>query len=64
MWRVFKAANRPWPNLDSDDVLDYMIAEAVAMRGGYEEKKQREELEKKREMEAWKKDKSRLEPLR
>ena len=33
LWRVCKEANRPWPVICSeDDVLDYMIMEAVFLR--------------------------------
>lgn len=50
MWRVCKEAGRPWPTLDSDDVIDYFIAEAVAIRVGGEDRAQ----EKKREIDRWK----------
>jgi hypothetical protein len=32
MWRVHKEAGRPWPVLCKDDVIDYMVMEAVAMK--------------------------------
>jgi hypothetical protein len=32
MWRVHKAAGREWPTLCEDDVIDYMVMEAVFMK--------------------------------
>lgn len=60
MWRAHKAAGRPWPTLSDDDVLDYMIMEAVAMKV----RKEDAEAEKKAEREAFKQDKSKLNQYR
>lgn len=59
MWRALKAANRPWPVLDDDPVIDYMLTEAVAMKAGLEEKEAREAQERKE----WKKDRESLKEL-
>lgn len=45
MWRVNKAADRPFPKLVEDDVLDYLITEAVYLRVSAEDEKLREEAE-------------------
>jgi hypothetical protein len=60
MWRTLRDAGRPWPVLSEDDVLDYMVMEAVAVKVRHEEA----EAQKKAEREAWKKDKSGLEQFR
>lgn len=60
MWRVFKAAGRPWPRLDEDDVIDYMIMEAVCLKVNKDDENQEKEQEKKE----WMKDKSGLDNLR
>lgn len=52
MWRVYKKANRPWPVIcPDDDVLDYMIMEAVALK----EDKEEAEAAKRAEADRWKK---------
>lgn len=55
MWRVCKAAGRPWPRLSDDDVIDYMVMEAVCLRAGREDEKDRKKAEKDAEMEKWRK---------
>ena len=50
MWRVCREAGRPWPVLSDDDVIDYMVMEAVALRA----KKQEENERKAAERERWK----------
>lgn len=60
MWRTYKAAGRPWPKLSDDDVLDYMVMEAVAMKV----RKEDAEIAKKQEREAFKKDRSKLDQYR
>lgn len=50
MWRVCKEAGRPWPVLCDDDVIDYMVMEAVALKVRKEEEKDRKAAEQK----AWK----------
>lgn len=40
MWRVYKESGRPWPVLcPEDDVLDYMVMEAVFLRVQKEDQK-------------------------
>lgn len=56
IWQVNKAAGRPLPTFSDDDVIDYMVMEAIALKVA---KKEKEEA-KKREIEDWKKDKSSL----
>ncbi len=51
MWRVCKEAGRSWPVLvPDDDVLDYMVMEAVCLKAREEDKKD----EKAREIAQWK----------
>lgn len=52
MWRVCKEANRPWPKLSEDDVLDYMVMEAVAAKVAKADAEER----KKQERKQWKSD--------
>ena len=53
MWRVCKEAGRPWPTLcPEDDVLDYMVMEAVYLRVQKQEEQARKDAERKR----WQKD--------
>lgn len=49
MWRAYQAAGRPWPKLDDDEVIDYMILEAVAVKAKQEER----EAEKQAEIQRW-----------
>lgn len=57
MWRVYKASGRPWPVLcPDDDVLDYMVMEAVFIRAQQEDQKAQEQAEKDQERKQWKKD--------
>ncbi len=60
MWRVYKEAGREWPVIDDDDVIDYMIMEAVALKASAEDQK----VEKKKEVKNWKKDSEGLNKLR
>lgn len=48
MWRTHKAAGRPWPKLSDDDVLDYMVMEAVALKANKEDREREKEQEKKK----------------
>lgn len=52
MWRVCKSAGRPWPVICEDDVLDFMICEAVALKV----RKEDEAAQKEAERNQWKKD--------
>lgn len=60
LWHVCKEAGRPWPQLDDDDVIDFMVMEAVAITAAKEAKKQEENQER----QSWKKDKGGLDKLR
>lgn len=58
MWRTHKAANRPWPVISQDPVIDYMIMEAVLMKV----RKQEADQQKKVEREEWKTKRDHLKP--
>jgi hypothetical protein len=48
LWRVHKEAGRPWPVIcPEDDVIDYMVMEAVALKVRHEDEKARKEAERK-----------------
>lgn len=51
MWRVHKAAGRPFPRVSNDDVVDYLVMEAVCQRINKEDEEARKEAER----DAWKK---------
>lgn len=51
LWRVCKAAGRPWPIIvPEDDVLDYMVMEAMFLKIQSQDK----EAAKEAERQAWK----------
>lgn len=50
MWRVYRSSGRPWPQLHEDEVIDYMVMEAVSLKV----KKQDEQARKEAERTAWK----------
>lgn len=60
MWRTYRAANRPWPKLSDDPVIDYMVMEAVFIKSLEEDRAAEKEQRKK----AWAKDKSKLDKFR
>lgn len=60
MWRVYRAANRPWPVISPDPVIDYMVMEAVYLKVQVEDA----QAEKQREIADWKTDKSKLDQFR
>lgn len=60
MWRVYKAAGRPWPVFSHDPVADYMLMEAVAIKSARVEREEQERAEKNAEREKFKKDFSEL----
>lgn len=64
MWRIHSSAKRPWPVIVDDDVLDYMVMEAVGVKAMLEDEKARKDLEDKKKREEWKDEKSNLEALR
>lgn len=51
MWRVCREAGRAWPRLSDDDVIDYMVMEAVYLKVKQEER----EAEKEQQRAQWKK---------
>lgn len=52
LWRVHKEAGRPWPIIcPEDDVIDYMVMEAVALRV----QKADEKAQKEQKIAEWKK---------
>jgi hypothetical protein len=64
LWRVYKESGRPWPVLADDDVIDYMVMEAVAIKAQKEDVEAQKKAEKEQEREKWKGDKSDLEQFR
>lgn len=50
LWRAHKEAGRPWPTLDEDEVIDYLVMEAVAVKAAQTEKEEREQQKR----EEWK----------
>lgn len=61
LWRVCKQAGRPWPTLDDDDVIDYLVMEAVAVKASEIER----EAEKEQEVDKWRQESvSKLEAFR
>lgn len=49
-WRVHKAARRPYPKVSDDEVVDYLVIEALALKAG----KERQEAEEEAKKQAWK----------
>lgn len=65
LWRVHKAAGRPWPVLcPEDDVIDYMVMEAVAIKAAKADEKAAEEARKEQERQKFKSDTSALDQYR
>lgn len=60
LWRACKEAGRSWPVLDDDEVIDFQIMEAVALKVNREDKKEAQ----KRKGEEFKHDEEGLEKLR
>jgi hypothetical protein len=54
MWRTYKEAGRPWPVLDDDPIIDYMIMEAVYLKVLREERDAQKEAEEREVKERWK----------
>lgn len=52
MWWACKDAGRPWPTLSDDDVIDYMVMEAVALKV----RKQEAARQKQAERDQWKRE--------
>jgi hypothetical protein len=57
---VCKEAGRPWPVICEDDVIDFQIMEAVAVKAAKDKEKAQKAAQKKQ----WQKDKAPLETLR
>lgn len=51
LWRANKQAGRPWPKISDDDVIDFMVMEAISLKVQLEDverdKKARKEAERK-----------------
>lgn len=60
MWRAHKESGRPWPIMDEDEVVDYLILEAVASKAAQEEIEHHEAVKK----DNWKKDTTNLDQYR
>ena len=61
LWRVHKDAGRPWPIIcEEDDVIDYMVMEAVAIRVRREDEK----AEKARKRKEWQRESGSLDQFR
>lgn len=60
LWTVCKEAGRGWPELDTDDVIDFMVMEAVAVKVA----KEREKAEQNKKADEFKHDKAGLDRLR
>jgi hypothetical protein len=56
LWRTCKAANRPFPTLSQDDVTDYLITEAVALKVARLDREAQENAAKDAEMRQKKKE--------
>lgn len=52
LWRTCKEAGRPFPKISDDDVIDFMVMEAVTIKV----RKEDEEAQKEQERKKWKKD--------
>lgn len=53
MWRALQNSGRPWPVLDEDEVVDYLILEAVAARAAKDEADSYENAKKEQAANAW-----------
>lgn len=60
IWRVCKEAGRSWPVLDDDDVIDFMIMEAIAVKA----RKEEEDAEKAAKRRQWRDSKEGRDKLR
>jgi hypothetical protein len=57
--RVSRKAGRPLPRFSDDDVLDFMVAEAIVVKDALAEQKERKEAERAE----WKTDRSAIRDL-
>lgn len=60
VWRTYKEAGRPFPRLSQDDVIDYMIIEAMVSKNMQAES----EAQERAEHQAWMKDQKGFDSLR
>lgn len=56
LWRIHKAAGRPFPQLVEDDVLDYLITEAVYLTVAHQDEEFRKEADDQAARENFKKE--------
>lgn len=56
LWRTNKAANRPFPKISDDPVIDYLIMEAIALKANKEDREAEEKAREDAKRDAWKKD--------
>jgi hypothetical protein len=64
MWRVYKESGRPMPRFSEDDVIDYMVLEAVMLKARHEDAEAQKEAEKEAARKKWKEDTSSLDEFR
>lgn len=54
LWRTCKASGRPFPTVSDDDVLDFMVMEAVTLKVQAEDAAAAKKAEQEREKKEWK----------
>lgn len=64
VWRTCKEAGRPFPKLSNDDVTDYMIMEAVTLKGLKEMREAEKEAEENAKRKDWQTNPKGFEDLR
>ena len=61
LWRVHREAGRPWPTVcPDDDVIDYMVMEAVAIRVRKRDEEDHKAAEEKAARDKFKEDRDNL----
>jgi hypothetical protein len=63
LFETCKAAGRPLPRFSDDDVLDYIVAEAVVAKSGVEMQKESEQQQKQKEAAEWRRGKGDSRPM-
>lgn len=63
-WRTYREAGRPIPRLHEDDVIDFMLLEAIHLKTKKEDYDAQREAEKTQAKETFKKDFSGLDQFR
>lgn len=56
MWRTYRVAGREIPPFGDDDVIDFLVTEAVASKVAKQDQEAQKDAQKEAEKEAWKKD--------